>query len=606
MKISFRELVLFILVAIFFAALWLKLEYPLFSIVDIHFSQKEAKEKAESFLDSLGADIKGYKEVVVFDYEDWADRYLQRTIGIKDADKFIKNHDIELFFWKVRFFKELRKEEYNLRISTKTGEVLAFKHFMEDVTPKNTVGKDSARSLVKEFLKQTFKTDFDSYDLHEEKIKRFDKRTDYIFSWEKKGVYIPWKKDEGGAKLLLGATVSGDEISAFYTAGLDIPEKFRRFIQKQLTLGEYLFSFYLIIFIIMVVSSFFILVKYRSFIISKLCKKWYVYWAFFLLTINVLLIFNSFKTLLDAYPTSISLSSFLGIFFVRTITSSLLLYIAYIIPGIAGEALREEVFKDRKYSSFVYFLRTTFCSRNVSRAIMFGYILFFILLGLQSAIFYLGQKYLGVWKEWSRLVQSSSSYIPFFTAFTIAVGAAFMEEVFFRIFGISWIKKYLKSTILAVLLTSLIWGLGHCAYAIFPVWFRVLEVGIMGVLLGIVFIRYGIIPVLIAHYLLDAFWGTAPYILGRSSLYLFTGSLIVLLIPLILSCGAFIANKEEKIKGIEIALDDTEKYNLGVLSAFIRDRKSQGLSEGQITQELIAHNWDAQLVNLAIREVFKA
>jgi membrane protease YdiL (CAAX protease family) len=570
----------------------------------MHFSQREAKAKAESFLDSLRVNRKGYTEVVVFDYEDWADRYLQRTIGIKQTDKFIKSHNVELFFWKVRFFKELKKEEYNLRISTKTGEILAFKHFLEDITPKSTVSKDSARKLAEEFLKQTFKTNFEAYDLHEEKIKRFDKRTDYIFSWEKKGVYIPWKKDEGGAKLLLGATVSGDEISAFYTTGLDIPEKFRRFIQKQLMLGEYLFSFYLIIFIIMLVSSFFILVKYRSYLIPKLCKKWYISWAIFLLIINILLIFNSFKSLLDAYPTSISLSSFIGIFFVRTITSSLLLYIAYIIPGIAGEALRSEVFKDRQNSSFVYFLRTTFYSRNVSRAILFGYILFFILLSLQSGIFDLGQKYLGVWKEWSRLVQSSSSYVPFFTAFAIAVSAAFMEEVFFRIFGISWIKKYFKNTVLAVLFTSLIWGLGHSSYAIFPVWFRVLEVGIIGVVLGFILIRYGIIPVLIAHYLLDAFWGTAPYILGRSNLYLFTGSLIILLIPLILSCLAFFANKEEKVKEIKMALNGIQKYNLGILTAFISDRKSRGLSASEISKELIEHNWDIELVSLAVAEVF--
>jgi membrane protease YdiL (CAAX protease family) len=235
---------------------------------------------------------------------------------------------------------------------------------------------------------------------------------------------------------------------------------------------------------------------------------------------------------------------------------------------------------------------------------MLGYILFVILLGYQATIFYLGQKYLGVWKEWFRLTQLSSSYIPFLTAFVIGSSASLNEEILFRLFGISWAKRYLKNTILAVILTSVIWGLGHSGYAIFPVWFRAIEVGLMGVLFGIIFIRYGLLPLIVAHYLLDVFWGVAAYILGSSSVYLFAGSMGILVMPLVFAAAAYFINKEEKEREIETMLDAHQRYNLDILIAFVSLKKSQGTSVQTIKEELILHEWDTSLIDLAIKEVF--
>jgi len=52
-------------------------------------------------------------------------------------------------------------------------------------------------------------------------------------------------------------------------------------------------------------------------------------------------------------------------------------------------------------------------------------------------------------------------------------------------------------------------------------------------------------------------------------------------------------------------LDNTQRYNLGILITFVSAKKSQGLDAAAIGKELIEHNWDIDLVDLAIREVFK-
>jgi len=275
-----------------------------------------------------------------------------------------------------------------------------------------------------------------------------------------------------------------------------------------------------------------------------------LYLAAFLIIVNLAFVFNNIQSILIHYSTSVSLVSFLGIYLIKGIINFLLLAAILIMSGLAGESLRNEVFKLNPYSSFLHYLRSTFYSRAVTRAIIFGYCLFFILIGVQAAIFYLGQKYLGVWKEWFRLTQFSTAYLPFLTAFAIGLNASFNEEVLFRLFGITWGKKYLKNTVLAIIFTSLIWGFGHSEYAIFPVWFRGIEVTILGLIYGFIFIRYGLIPLIVAHYLFDVFWGVAAYILGHTTTYLFGSSVFILVIPLIFAYFAYFMNKEEKEREI--------------------------------------------------------
>ena len=234
MKLSFKTWILFLLLACLGFGLWCKLGYSQFSFVDLAVDKKQAVKKAESYLSSLGVEPEEYSKAVVFDSDNWTDRYLQKTIGLKAEEEFIREHDYELFSWQVRFFKEMQKEEYIVGVSPKSGDVIGFQHLIEDIEPRRAIGKNVARKKAEDFLKGRFGLNLKEFDFHEEKVKRFDKRVDYSFSWEKKGVYIPWKEDQGQAKLLIGATVSGDEIRRFYKMQLDIPEKFQRYIANQL------------------------------------------------------------------------------------------------------------------------------------------------------------------------------------------------------------------------------------------------------------------------------------------------------------------------------------------------------------------------------------
>jgi membrane protease YdiL (CAAX protease family) len=547
-KISFKEAFLLAALASLCFLAWLKLGYPQFAFVDLSVDREQALGKAREFLAGRGIQTGAYSKAAAFSIDAWEDRYLQRTLGFRREDGFLRKYRYELFHWKVRFFREFQKEEFVLTLSPASGEVLSFKHLIEDIEPRKDAGLAEARNRAESFLKDFYRIEERDYAFHEEKTKRFENRTDYTFSWERKDVSIPWRKDQGQAKLLAGCTVSGDEVREFYKNDLDVPEKFRREIENQLMLGEYLYGFYFLIYVFLLSFSIYILLKGVGVASAgRLSKRFFLSLALFLLVINLFSILNNIQNIVIHYRTGVSFASFMGVFTLKEVVDTVFLTFAFVLPGIAGESLCFGAFPDKPFSSFAPFLRSSFLSRAAGRSILLGYLLFFILLGTQAVLFYAGQKTLGVWKEWIRLTELSSAFVPFLSIFAVSITAGFSEEVTFRLFGINLGKKYLKNSLLAILLTSFVWGLGHSTYAIFPVWFRCLEVGLLGVIYGTVFLRYGLLPLITAHYLFDAFLGAAGYLFGHAKGLMFAGSLSVLLLPLLFASIGFLAGKKEEV-----------------------------------------------------------
>src|SRR5258707_4207828 len=82
--------------------------------------------------------------------------------------------------------------------------------------------------------------------------------------------------------------------------------------------------------------------------------------------------------------------------------------------------------------------------------------------------------------------------------------AATSEEFLFRLFAIPFLEKITGSRILAVILPAFFWSFLHSAYPQEPGYIRGIEVGLVGILAGVVMLRWGIVATLIWHYTVDA------------------------------------------------------------------------------------------------------
>ena len=587
-------------------AAWYLFTYPQLAFIDLSVTRQEAQEYARTYLRDLGVDPTPYKQATVFIGAGHADRYLQKAMGFRDTLQFCRDHELEFFLWKTRFYKENEKEEYRVTVSAKSGEVTSFRHVIKDNDARTEQSESQAKKKAVAFLKQSFQFDPDDYELHSNLSKKRKNRTDYTFVWEKKGIYIPWSEEPetGGAIVLTGVTLSGDEILVFNKNGLQIPDEFNRHIASKKAVGHNLaILFRLAFFAILTSAIFYVVVRLNNLIMHSV-KHFCVGLTLFIFVLKISAFLNSFEGVLFHYSSTSSFVSYLWRVITKYFMDTFIVTISILMPCLAGESLHHEIFPEKRAGSFLYYLRTSFLTRKVSFSIVLGYLVAVIMIGIQSAVFEFGQRYLGVWVEHMWMAQLSGSYFPFIGAFILGFVASSTEEIAFRLFSISLGRKFLKSTFWAVLLASIIWGYGHSTYMVFPMWFRGLEVTLLGLFLSWMYLRYGIIPVLVGHFLFDVFWYSAPYLLGRATPFHFYSSLGVAMLPLGIALLAYVRNKATPERPLRWRLNPHQVFNLEVLKEYLRPRLNQwDKPREHIKKEIMTHGWDLAVVEMALEDL---
>mgnify|MGYP001586261162 FL=1 len=610
MKITYKTWCIFAILSLLASGLWYKFGYPLFKTIDLSVDRSQALTIAKNYLkERRSIDITSWRTATAFVSDRQSDKYLQKSLGWEAAQQFLKDHNFELFFWLIRFFRENEKEEYLLTISSKTGEITAFRHTIEDTAARRLLTRDAAYTDVMNFLQATFGFDPAQYTLKTESVIQRDQRSDYSFVWEKNNVSVAWssKAKDGAAKFLIGATVSGAEILSFYKFTLDIPDEYNRSFEKKKSAGLNLSTFIRFGNTLLFAAAVFFLILRRNHLAMHRTKNFYIGMAGALFLFTLLSEINHFEDILMQYDTTQPFRSFLGRHFVNVIWGIFFGTIGILMPSLAGETLRYEVFPKKKEGSFLYYLQTSFLTRGVFQSIVIGYMVCVIMIGLQALAFEWGRRCIGLWVEQTRLVQFSSAYLPFLAALTLGLKASFFEEITFRLFALSLLKRIISYTWIVIFVVSMLWGLGHSGYLIFPMWFRVIEVTCLGLFLSIIYLNFGIIPVIVGHYVFDVFWSSAGYLMGKTEPFYFYSSLAVIFLPLLWGIIAFAVNRMVSQNDLRWVLNQHQKFNLEVLKNYLQTHFSgHEKSLKEFRKEIISHGWDIAVVDLALDDLQKS
>jgi len=591
------EWLLLVILAIAGAFLWYQLALPRFQSIDLTINQAKAIDISKEYLRSQrGVDTSGYKLAVDFSVDEGADRYLQRTLGISASQQLVHQLHYDLFCWVVRYFKEKQKEEYKVAISPATGEVIGFTHIIEDTASRPTIDKEKARQIALNFLKTIFGFNLNQFIPHAEDVKKFDNRQEYLFIWEDKDVKIPWDKNsaKGAAKLLSSVTVSGTEISGFSKYQFDIPDGFNRFVDNLKQTGENLTLVFRILYLALLTVAIVVVVNRKQQVIARNVKPFYIIIGVFIFVLMLIDVINSFQSLLFDYPTTQSLGDYIVRQFIENIIGPFFIAVAFVLPALAGESLRFEITPQQKNRAFLSSLLSSFRSVNIAHQIFIGYLAAIIIFGMQALIYDFGFKHCGVWDELSWLTQDSTTIVPAITALVIGFQASFSEEAMFRLFAINLFKKYGVPSILAVFLSAAIWGFGHTGYEIFPMWFRGIEVTCIGLVMGTFYLRYGLMCVIVAHFLIDASLTSLPYLLKPHASFDFYSSLLVVSFPLLLGFVALIFNKNTPEQPLSICFNPQQQFNYLLLQEYCRTKTPEELI--LLKKELVRHGWDAAII----------
>jgi len=244
---------------------------------------------------------------------------------------------------------------------------------------------------------------------------------------------------------------------------------------------------------------------------------------------NVLNVLNSLPLIKAGYDTKVNYLVYYGSAIIQGIKGIVHHVIVIIIVFCGGSYVTKKVFPER-IRSLHHLLDGHRPTRNVQGEIFGGYLFAFMILGFVTCFYYFGMQYFGVWVFPStRYSNILGTWFPFLLPVSLSLVAAISEEFVFRMFAVSFLKKIFKFTIIAALIPSLIWAFAHSSYAVFPIYTRGIELTIVALAFCFVYLRYGILACIIAHYVIDAVLFSIP-LLRSSNMYFLTSGYIVIVL----------------------------------------------------------------------------
>ena len=471
--------------------------------IDFRVTRDEAKVQAADFIAARGFDLADYRHGAIFRYDDQTKTFLERELGLEGATQVI-GHPVQLWRWSNRWMRELKKEEFQATVTT-SGELVSFSHLIEEEAPGASLEEAEARRLAEVFLTAELGRDLTALEFVEVQTQERPNRIDHTFSWKLRGFAV------GEAYYRFYVRLQGDQIGGFGEY-LKIPEAWERDYAELRSHNEttgLVAATLLFLTILAMLVSFFSGVRARD-----IRWKTAAIFGAIAAVLTLLAELNNLPLTSFSYDTTDTYGSFLT----RQLLNSLF---AAVVQGILIfflTAAAEPLY--RRYCADQIQIGGQFTPAGLrTKRFLLGTILGLAMTPAFLAyqvLFYITAEQFGAWGPadipYSEMV---NTYIPWIMVLLIGFMPAVSEEFISRAFSIPFLHKYLKFRWVAVVIAGLIWGFAHANYPQQPFYIRGIEVGIAGIVVGYIFLRFGILAPLVWHYTIDALY--TSLILFRSS-----------------------------------------------------------------------------------------
>jgi len=549
-----RALVLWVLAGIagiLFAQKYFFRAFPEAS-VNFQVSREQALAKAREFVGRLGEDVSGYRSAIVFGVDENAKTYMERELGLQDANNLMSSQ-LNVWYWEVRFFKPEQEEEFQVRVSP-AGNIVGYDHKIPEARAGSTLLRGDAETMARSFLRSKLAMNLSGWDYlaEEANSKKKPNRLDWELTWEKHGFKA---KD---AHYRLKVSVQGDRIGGSEEF-LHVPQAWERSFQRLRSGNDTLALVFTLPYLLILGAAVWLAIQ--------LTKTGETRWgpAIKLGALAALMLFlqslNDWPLWGAEYDTKDPYSTFLLLqvgkaLVVAAVTA---LTITLVLPAAEplyrksqpGQLRLAEIFTWRGLRS-----KEFFSSAVVGLCLAAAHIGFVV-------GFYVVATRLGAWAPQElNYSDSVNTAFPWISGVAIGLLASMNEEFTFRLFAIPFFMKFTRSRWIAVIVPAFLWSFLHSNYPQEPAYIRGIEIGVVGIVAGMVMLRWGIAATLIWHYTVDA--SLVGLLLIRSnSLYFKISGFVVAaaaVAPLAFACisyltrGGFEAD-EDLLNGAERAPD---------------------------------------------------
>ncbi len=154
--------------------------------VDFKVSRADAQSRAKAFVTGLGENLDGYQSTIVFNVDENAKIYLERELGLQEANRLMST-ELNIWYWDVRFFRPQQLEEYRVRVSP-AGAIAAYEHKIAETQTAKSLSREEAQAAATQFLQNKLGDALNHWAFLPEEANQDTKpnRVDWSFTWERK------------------------------------------------------------------------------------------------------------------------------------------------------------------------------------------------------------------------------------------------------------------------------------------------------------------------------------------------------------------------------------------------------------------------------------
>ncbi len=498
--------------------------------LDFEVNRTSSRPVARGFLSlhapTAASAVRGMRHAAIFQVDTQAKTYLEREVGLDRLGELVATRQVRLWTWAHRFFRPLDKEEVRVDVSP-DGTVVGFEHTVPEAAPGATLEEAGARAVADRFLATAFSLEPGGLKFIESFREDRPHRRDWTFTYERAG----WKAAEATWRIEVG--VHGDE-PASVRQYLKVPQAWTQ-SYKRLRSGNDTTALIAVFGIVLTLLA-------AVIVFLREIRRGNVRWRpVFLLTavafgLVFLLSLNDLPIAAYHFDTTGTWGAFLAGQLLGGLASAGGQALLIFLVVAAGEALYRSRFPSRLQITSL-FRPAGWRTKRVAFGLVIGYCLAVLFIAYQVAFYLVGDRF-GVWNPaevpFDNLLNTAFPWLAvLFMGFYPAVSEEFMS----RVFSIPLVERLARSRVAAVVIPAMIWGFAHANYPAQPFYIRGVEVSLAGLAVGVVLYRFGVIPCLVWHYVVDA--GYTSMLLVRSgNAYLMVTALAgtgLLLLPLAVS-----------------------------------------------------------------------
>ncbi|HJN38498.1 MAG TPA: CPBP family intramembrane glutamic endopeptidase [Gammaproteobacteria bacterium] len=508
-----------------------------FPVLDIDFSinSQQAEEKAISFLQKNHLYDDKDHSVSIVKTNHPIKNYLELKSGPDQLQRWVDKNLFPIVYWSVRFYQPEQIKESYAYLSPQ-GKVIGFEQRISENQALPLISKKTAIQLalknLKQFIPAKINMQLIDYSTHKQ-----PHRLDHTLVFKDPRINLP---DKGlNIRTII---ISGNQVTA-NIPDVRIPESFRthyadlRSYHNNISL---LSSIGMVLLLILLGGQGVLHLIKQKLYAFKACFGFAVTFAF----LNLINSINHWSQNWFFYTTTTPTLSFqLSLIGSAAISAASSFFFVGFLMATA-EGLDRQI-RPHGPQLFQCWRSKLLQSDLIKHLLARGWFIFVGILIYVISYYAITTHYFNFWQPTNTESDPNilSTPFPWIQAVIGALTASVTEECWFRAIPIAmtsiWVQQTQRSSLwvyLVATLSAIIWAGAHANYPVSPYYARVIELSIAGMALNYCYVRFGLIPVILGHFLFDLLLMGMPIFMGATTHYFLSQGILIFLLssPLII------------------------------------------------------------------------